>query len=186
MTVVEARRGPLTKRMREALNMALSVMSDQIYDDIDEFRGDPVTPTNVDQWLQLARFPIVTWRESRDWRRKLARAADDLANDLDAGELPEPRCPAEEAVLWIAMREDAPAIADSQKWRISEERWVDAQEDLVQDWDIAALWNPQFEGLEEPDDPTNIWLGMGDYRPVSWFAWFANKEPRDPKRGYRR
>jgi hypothetical protein len=172
--------------MREALNTALLLIADEIYDDVDGFSGDPVTPTNVDQWLQLARFPIVTWREGRDWRRQLARAADDLANDLDAGGLPEPRCPAEEAVLWIAMREDAPAIADVHKWRISEERWGDAHDALVQDWDISNLWDPKLDGLEEPDDPTNVSLRIGDQRPAAWFTWFANVEPRDPERGFRR
>jgi hypothetical protein len=129
---------------------------------------------------------VLTWREGRAWRRQLARAADDLANDLDAGELPKPRCIAEEAVLWLAMHREGPAVAEVKKWRISREQWEDAHSDLVQDWDIALLWDPQMDGLEEPDDKLNKLIGMGDYRPGAWFSWFHNAKPRSPKRGFRR
>ena len=120
------------------------------------------------------------------WRRQLARAADDLANDLEKGGLPEPRCPAEEAVLWLAMRREAPAVADLKKWPISIERWQDAHSDLVQDWDIALLWDPQMDGREVPTDDLNKAMRIGDYRPAAWFEWFANVEARDPERGFRR
>ena len=176
----------MSKRLREALNIALSLMADEIYDDIDEHGGTPVSPSNRDEFNWLGAFPTLTWREGRDWRRKLARAADDLANDLDAGRLPEPRCIAEEAVLWLAMHREGPAVADVKKWRISQDRWEDAHSELVQDWDIALLWDPSMDGREQPDDDLNRRMGIGDYRPTAWYSTFANMEPRDPGRGFRR
>jgi len=84
------------------------------------------------------------------------------------------------------MHREGPAVADAKKWRISQERWEDAHSELVQDWDIALLWDPSMGGREEPDDDLNRQMGIGGYRPTAWFTTFANMEPRDPKRGFRR
>lgn len=180
-------RDPLTKRMRTALSVALSVIADGIYDDVEEHGGTAITPSNRHEFAWLAEFPILTWPQGRRWRRDLARAADDLAHDIDTGGLPEPRCPAEEAILWLAIRGgEAETVAEARHWPISRERWLDAHNDLVQDWDIGMLWDAQMDGREEPSDDLNQLIGMGDHRPEGWFTGFDNMTPRDPKRGYRR
>jgi hypothetical protein len=36
---------------------------------------------------------------------------------------------------------------------------------LTGDADIETLWDPGLDGLDDPQDPTNRFLGIGDYRP---------------------
>ena len=44
----------------------------------------------------------------------MARACDDLADDLEAGHLPIPRCFAEELALHLALSEEAPSILEEE------------------------------------------------------------------------
>ncbi len=41
-------------------------------------------------------------------------------------------------------------------------------------------------GTSAPGDDANGYLRVGDLRPAAWFTYFANVEPRDPARGFRR
>jgi hypothetical protein len=95
----------LTPRTAACICAALSIIADQIYDDIEEYGEGFVTPTNRDQWMRLAEFPMITWRQDATWRRQLARAADDLADDLQRGRIPDPRCTGEQVVLNMALDE---------------------------------------------------------------------------------
>jgi len=44
---------------------------------------------------------------------------------------------------------------------------------LTGDTDIEILWDPGLDGLDNPQDPTNQFLGMGDYRPHRWHVTFG-------------
>lgn len=51
------------------------------------------------------------------WRRRFARAADDLASDLERGQWPEPTCTAEGLVLHLSIRDAADReIEDDARW----------------------------------------------------------------------
>jgi hypothetical protein len=64
--------------------------------------------------------------------------------------------------------------------------WDDCSELLFQDHDVLMLFNDSLDGFEDPATDLNKESGAGDLRPQAWFDFFANEEPRDPNRGFRR
>ncbi|MBB4689318.1 hypothetical protein [Amycolatopsis jiangsuensis] len=114
----------------------------------------------------------------------------------DAGDWPEPRCPAEETALHLILRYAESAVDDD--WASLTGRYADLPEHkdnhnwnmlteiLFQDTDILALFSKRLDGIEDPDTDQNRKLGIGDYRPQAWFEWFLNVEPRNPGRPFRR
>ncbi len=140
-------------------------------------------------------YPRVTWHQDAIWRRQAARSYDDLAAGIAAGELPEPTCPAEEMALHLMMRDAAAAVADDWAWIIDEADvpphprdydWDDVRDGLLQDTDILVLFNPDLDGIEDPEDEVNRNNGIGDYRPRAWFDTFLNTKRRDGRRPFRR
>ncbi|MFE6052878.1 hypothetical protein ACFQ6N_19145 [Kitasatospora sp. NPDC056446] len=184
----------LTPRTAAILHSALSVLADQAYDDADEL-GDGVVRTGEDgTWGVFGRLPRLTWKQDHQWRRAFARACDDLSNDLEAGQQPEPTCPAEEMALHLALA-DAPStrelLEDLPKHQAlphhaDDYDWDACTDLLFQDTDILMLFSPRLDGIEDPDDTANQAMGIGDMRPAAWFKPFDNVEARDPKRGFRR
>jgi hypothetical protein len=56
-----------------------------------------------------------------------------------------------------------------------------------QDHDFQMLYDPSRDGIEDPDDPENQFLGIGDnLKPDNWFETFLNMPARDSLRGFRR
>ncbi|MFE6620387.1 hypothetical protein [Streptomyces sp. NPDC057740] len=81
----------LTPRTADLLLTALSVLADQAYDDADELRDQPVTRQQPGDWELFTGLPSLTWSADRNWRRRMARAFDDLTYDLEHGRWPNPR-----------------------------------------------------------------------------------------------
>jgi hypothetical protein len=50
--------------------------------------------------------------------------------------------------------------------------WHEVPGALAGDTDIELLWTPEMDGIDNPDDQTNAYMGMGDYRPQSWHHRF--------------
>jgi hypothetical protein len=48
------------------------------------------------------------------------------------------------------------------------------------------LFDQGLDGFEDPDSDINKQFRVGDLQPEAWFTSFANMEPRDPNRGFRR
>jgi hypothetical protein len=135
------------------------------------------------------RFPRTTRSEDAVWRRQASRSFDDLVGDLESGHFPRPTCPGEELALHLIL-EDAPAVlGDEVDWleqhfaqlptRSDDYDWDMAHEVLFQDHDILELFDPERDGIEDPDSEANQQIGMGDYRPAAWFKTFDNTTPRD-------
>jgi len=148
-------------------------------------------------WYLLDRYRRLTWSQDAAWRRRAARAYDDLAADLAAGDWPLPRCPAEELALDLIL-EEAPADAghgwtgldeaalDSLPGHPDDLDWDAMPDVLFQDTDILHLSEPGLDGIDDPHDALNAQMAIGDYRPAAWFETFANMQPRDQRRGFRR
>lgn len=60
--------------------------------------------------------------------------------------------------------------------------WEKLRDTLFRDHDILTLYDPAAAGIEDPADPRNRAITIGDYRPSAWFTWFASAQPRDPNR----
>ncbi|MER7730078.1 hypothetical protein ABTX80_04280 [Streptomyces erythrochromogenes] len=171
-------RWQLTPRTADLLHTALAVLADQAYDDAqylaDRLLSDagPASPEVFD------RLPPVTWSADHRWRRRMARAFDDLAGDLVDGHVPEPTCTAEEVALHLAVQ-DVPAHLED----LCED---DEHNRLPQHRDDYDLSRPPFRNEDVlvlfrtgPAGP----VGLGR---VAWFTPFDPRSARNPRRGFRR
>ncbi|MEU6373322.1 hypothetical protein [Streptomyces sp. NPDC046909] len=185
----------LTPRTADLLLTSLSVLADQAYDDADDLRDQPLTKQRPGNWELFTRLPALTWSADRSWRRRMARAFDDLSDDLEHGRWPQPSCTAEEMALHLAI-EDAPSYLDDIDTRdtahghLPEHRddydWNACSDLFFQDHDVLMLFDARLDGIEDPDGEVNQRLGMGDLRAAAWFEPFGHPPARDPERGFRR
>jgi hypothetical protein len=145
------------------------------------------------------QYPPLTYAQSGDWRRRAARAYDDLATDLAGGCWPRPRCPAEEMALHLILdrardwwsdvdagcgiRPEELALLPSHADDLD---WDGARDALFVDHDILLLFDPGQDGLDDPGSAENRSARIGDYRPAAWFNSFTAENARDPARGFRR
>lgn len=169
-------------------------VADEAYEDILEHGDDPVSADEF--WRVFGDFPRVTWTQDAIWRRRASRSADDLTSDLAQGQVPWPRCAAEEMMLHIVLdRTDIWPELPEEEWPSTLRRlppdsadfdWEWLREVLFQDGDIQLLFDPKYDGFEDPEAVENQLLGVGDYRPPAWFDWFGGSSPRDPRRPFRR
>jgi hypothetical protein len=185
----------MTPRTAAVLWSTAQILADHGYDDVEEHGSDPLPePT---EWYLFDRYPRLTWSQDAAWRRRAARSYDDLAADLAAGDWPLPTCPAEELALHLIL-EDAPAAVED-GWTGLDEATLDAlpvhpddfdwhamPDALFQDTDILHLFEPDLDGIDDPRNAVNIQMAIGDYRPSAWFENFANLQPRDERRDFRR
>jgi hypothetical protein len=184
----------LSPRTAAALWSIGQILADQAYDDVEEHGDTPVRDDG--DWAVFSRYPRLTWAQDAVWRRQAARSFDDLTADLETGEWPSPTCPGEEMALHLMLQDAAAATEDG--WIDLEEGtapwpshpadfdWDMAGEVLFQDIDILTLFNPNLDGIEDPDTELNQQAGIGDYRPNAWFKTFANMKQRDGRRPFRR
>lgn len=182
-----------TPRTAAVLWAALQILADAAYNDVEAHGDDPVADERA--WQIFGEYPRITYRQDAVWRRQAARSFDDLAADLEAGHRPLPRCPAEEMALHLALDEapDLPGdedpiaqLVDRLPRHPADFAWDMCGDRFVQDTDILRLFDDALDGMEDPDDPINRELGIGDYRPSAWFRTFLNKKPRDGRRPFRR
>jgi len=186
----------LTPRTACLLYEQLSALADAAYDDVEEYGDAPVVRGEEHEWAVLGRLPRITWRQDADWRRRMARAFDDLADDLTDGQWPRPRCLAEEMALHLALSDAAAALEDEPDHIAMlmdalpsdpfDYDWSACREFFFRDEDILLLNDPGADGIEDPESEINRELGIGDLRPPVWFTVFGNADPRDPDRGFRR
>jgi hypothetical protein len=182
----------MSPRMAGVLWSVGQVLADRAYDDVESHGDDPVTENN---WCLFHEYPSITWGQDALWRRQAARAFDDLAGDVAAGQWPIPRCAGEEMALRLMLAEAADLDTEEQPGdRIMNLRpehpddtnWDLADDVLFQDHDLSNLYAPDLDGIEDPDSDLNQEMGIGDYRPAAWFRWFHNVDPRDGRRPFRR
>jgi len=158
----------LTPRTASILHSVLSLLADHAYDDIEMNAGAAVEGADG-KWTVFCELPRSSWQEDVEWRRQVARACEDLAGDIESGNLPAPRCDAEVAVMHLAMREVLQWLAEMDEDDLGQESLPEHPDDY--DWDGCEL--AVFQGRALPDEGP-------------WFEWFSEAEPRDPERGFRR
>lgn len=176
----EEARGPLTPRNRFMLYMSLRNMSGDL-DSLAAF---------WDTWNSQVRedMPRLVHDQPHSWWKQMDRSNERLLEAARTGALQDlvPRTPAEEALLalaaspgYIEWAKDAMRDADLEglfEDLPTDEDWDGDYEEILPaltgDADIKMLWKADLDGLEDPGDPTNSFLGMGDYRPQAWHRYF--------------
>ncbi len=179
----------LTPRTACLLHTQLLALADAAYDDLEEHGDDPVTEGDEHDWAVFARLPRRSWPMHRSWRRAMARAFDDLAEDLGLGEWPLPRCPGEELALRLALT-DARTLLGSQPQAVAD-LMGDLPADLYDyDWDgcVDELLGIYDLAGQDPDEDSAIRLDnlLAATHPEGWFLGYEEAEEREPGRGYRR
>jgi hypothetical protein len=178
----------LSPRMAHLLQIGLELVSDDAAEDITEHGDAPVVDANRGQWLLFNRLPQITWVMGRAWRQRFREGVGHLLADLGKGEWPEPRNHAEEMALTLAIEDAKGVHQDSLDEAFPEHHDLPHSPDdydfglleelLFQDSDITFLFGPETETYADPGHPVNRHLGIGDMRPVAWFDYFNNVEPR--------
>ncbi|MFJ2805078.1 hypothetical protein [Kitasatospora sp. NPDC087271] len=188
----------LTPRTADILHTALSLLADEAYEDAEELGDGRLVPDEHEgNWGVFPRLPKLTFATDLQWRRRFARAADDLADDLVHGRWPRPTCTAEELALHLAIAdagdsadeiEGDPDDTEHSTLPVHRDDYdFDACTDMFfQDTDVLMLYSARFDGIEDPDGDANRQLGVGDLRAQAWFEPFGNVKVRDPHRGFRR
>lgn len=139
---------------------------------------------------------MFAWKQDVQWRRQAARAYDDLAEDLAAGQWPLRTCVADEMALYRTMdyaqelSVDLPALGEllhSLPEHPDDHDWEMIKEQLLLDTDLYFMLDLRLDGVERPDSFRNQAMRIGDYPPARWFDTFEDAQlARDPGRGFRR
>ncbi|MFC9786957.1 hypothetical protein [Rhodococcus sp. NPDC127528] len=168
----------MTPRQMWVAHDAATSLAQDAYRDIAEHGDAPVTVDAT--WSVFAAYPPQTWNQHTGWRRQAARAFDDLADDIDAGRQPHPRCTGEEMALHLILRrartlhrtglyvDDLIAMPEHP----SDSDWESPRDFLFEDLDVLTL----FDG-DGPADGLHL-------DPPNWFTPFEADLARDPHRGF--
>jgi hypothetical protein len=147
----------------------------------------------------LALLPPCCDDLSAPWRLAMVRAVADLVEDLRAGRAPLPRCSAEEIALLLDELEELEELAELDDEYYAGERGLQPRsaftarhlmfglmrEVFFQDDDFLMLYEHQMAGVAaDPDHLGMRQLTVGDLRPPSWWATFANLRPRPAGREF--
>lgn len=179
----------LTPRTAEVLRMSLLCLAEDAYDDAEDL-GDRHVREDDETGGFFTRLPRLTWNKDEKWRRGIARACDDLADDIERGRWPEPACTAEEIVLHLAI-EDAPGHLPNDSDHAALPRygddydWDTCSDLFFQDHDILWLYDKKLAGIHELSSPAPD-KGDDSAESVSWFTSFGNVTSRPADRAYRR
>ncbi|WP_052757780.1 hypothetical protein [Streptomyces yangpuensis] len=171
-------RWQLTPRTADLLHTALLVLADQAYDDA-QYLADRLLPDAGPASLEVFdRLPPLTWSADHRWRRRMARAFDDLAGDLAGGHWPEPSCTAEEMALHLAVQDVPVHLEDlceeDDHHTLPHHRDdYDLSHPLLRNEDVLMLFRSDLTGP----------AGLGR---AAWFTPFDPRRTRNPRRGFRR
>jgi hypothetical protein len=175
----------LTPRNAVRLAHELVVVVKSLEMDIAHFGGAPISEANRGRSMILHELPRSSWGMSLDWREELLDAAVFLLGTLIAGELPEPRHPADEALLCLAITgadmrhgeplETWPGLDELPEYPADDDI-MELIGELIGDEDmLMILAGGEFDGLEHPESADNRALRIGDYRPATWFIRFEDR-----------
>lgn len=195
---------PLTARTRFVLYVAMSNIADELDEDITDLRKG----ANDQPWV-MDVFPRIAQNQPVEWWEQLRESANRLAEAMRTGVLWNPRTPGEEALVHVAASYEAGAVLDTirddpgsaitrtfltlpeapwetdpdsgESWRDEDLQFDEVLVALAEDIDIALLWDPSMDGIDDPDADYRP-PGMADLRPRSWHQPFDRyaKNPDTP------
>ncbi|WP_205327630.1 hypothetical protein [Glycomyces sp. YM15] len=179
-----------TPRMAHLIDIGLAVIADYAAADLAQHGDRPIREDTDELWRFFDQLPKLTWGMNGAWRQRFVESVRFLADDVAYGRWPKPRNNAEEIAMHLAI-DYAKSLSEDGL----EEVWPEHEQlprapgdydfevfmtVLLQDTDILFLYDDETEAFADPAHPTNRAMAIGDLRPVSWFDYFANVEPRPP------
>jgi hypothetical protein len=172
---------PLTARTAALLHDVLRHLGELGRRRVASLGGRAVSEADDDLFTAL---PAFTWTQPEAWRCRFVAAFDALADRMiGAGRAPEPATPAEEFALLLAIVQaelllaEQPELVERAVQGVAPEAgdfdWRRCHESLFRHGYTPLLLQAEFAGLEDPGDPVNQHLDIGDYRPEGWFRPFC-------------
>ncbi|MFF4740258.1 hypothetical protein ACFY2W_30895 [Streptomyces sp. NPDC001262] len=187
-------RGP-SQRTMSVLEAAFGILADAAFDSLEEV-GDERVDLSGNYTFVFSDLPVPTWGQSAEWRRRMARCFDDLADDIRADVWPQPTCTGEEMAMHLALEHASSMVSDEPEFTASlvagiptdptDYDWDLCMTLFLEDTDVLFLYEPWQQGTEDPDNPFNQWLGIANLEADQWFEPFYENRARDPERGFRR
>ena len=92
-----------------------------------------------------------------------------------------PRCRGEELVLRAVL--DHAETCFEELTGEQTKAFGDLRELMFEDFDHEYLFDPAFDGIDDPDTYEGSQLGTGSLHPSSWFEPFRDDEPVHPMAG---
>lgn len=189
---------PITPKTRFVLWQAMAILSSTLELELDGWDGNEVAPNTLHL---IGEFPRSVRSQPRDWWVQVLRSSERLVEALRTGQSWNPRTPAEEALIYLCCTEgsvdaardaidgrgtlrrqfrslvlgpelDDNGTSDGENDAGPDFDWNEVPGALAGDEDVALLWRPDLDGIDDPCGDTNMSLGMGDYRPESWHVRF--------------
>ncbi|OKI24717.1 hypothetical protein A6A25_34495 [Saccharothrix sp. CB00851] len=166
----------LTPRTAHLLATAGSVLADQYFD-----HADHISDRNPSA-DELRLLPAIMRRQPAEFVRRMARAFDDLVDDLHDGVEPRPHDMAEQIALDLIIQDAEAMHTDSDMLNDLDQ----GLPDTPYDYDFDVLYDLLFE------DTDHIGYLSSKHAPAApgeleyLFERFYSLEERDPNRGFRR
>jgi hypothetical protein len=161
------------------ISATAELFCDMIHDLADHLPPGVPRRAHHDLWP----VPRCAHRQSREFYQRFARAFEDIARDIQEGELPDPHNMAEEIALHLVL-DHAAELVDDEADEL--ELWASGIPDSRFDFDFDGL----HDTLYQDNDYEYAYLhGDTVAKPgdlEEWFTDFASPASRDPNRGFRR
>jgi hypothetical protein len=171
---------PMPPRTASLIHAAAEVLSDHVHDIADEVLLTVPLRPHEDLWP----VPRSARWQSQDFYRRFAHAFEDVARDIDEGELPQPHNMAEEIALHLVL-DFASDIASDKEGEF--ELWTGGMPESRFDFDFDGLQDILYQDkdyeLAYLDSRSDI-AKPGDLE--NWFEDFNQLGSRDRSRGFNR
>ncbi|MFI0911262.1 tetratricopeptide repeat protein [Streptomyces abikoensis] len=184
-----------TPRTLRVLKAAFDMLADTAFDVLEEI-GDARVDLRGNYTEVFSDMPVLTWGQNAEWRRRMARCFDDLADDIRKDRWPLPNCTGEEMAMHLALQHASAMVADDPDLVASlvkelpedpeDYDWSFCMAMFLEDTDVLFLYEPWSEGIEDPDHQVNQFMGIANLGADDWFDPFYKDRARDPERGFRR
>lgn len=161
----------LTGTKREALHAAVALLLDDAFETL--ARNGDLNESMIVWYLPERLEPHYTEVLYRGMVVAVANVGAQFA-DTDA---PTLRCLADEMALHVII-EHAGAWLENQGEL--DEGWVNYEDRVFEDTDFELLYDPAWDGIEDPDSDVARQGGMANLHPKDWFKPFRPAEPVHP------
>jgi hypothetical protein len=161
----------LPKIKREALHAAVAILLDNGFEALAS-HGDLSDSTLV--WYLPPRLEP---QYHEGLYRSMLVAVANIGGQLATTDAPILRCLADEMALHVIIKQ-AGAWLETHGER--DEGWGDYEDLVFEDVDFELLYDPAWDGIEDPDSDVARQEGMANLHPKDWFKPFRPDEPVHP------
>lgn len=164
-------RDVLSEVQRQALHAATVVLVDEALDSLATEGGlsDSAMAWQLPPIAERAGTPVLY--------RSMLVAVISVGDQLARTDRPTLRCVADQIALGIIL-EQARSLLEDEDGPVAD--WSLYQDLVYEDMDFEVLYDPAFDGIEDPGDDIALEMGMVNLHPRDWFTPFDPAQPVHP------